>query len=47
MTFPEKLGAAILICSSVIVGTFPQLFLNVIHPALNSPLFQGLRKGGW
>jgi NADH-quinone oxidoreductase subunit M len=47
ITFPEKLGAAILICSSVIVGTFPQLFLNVIHPALNSPLFQGLRKGGW
>jgi NADH-quinone oxidoreductase subunit M len=47
ITFPEKLGAGILICSSVIVGTFPQLFLNVIHPALNSPLFQGLRKGGW
>jgi NADH-quinone oxidoreductase subunit M len=47
ITFPEKLGAGILICSSVIVGTFPQLFLNVIHPALNSPLFDGLRKGGW
>ena len=47
ITFPEKLGAAILICSSVIVGTFPQIFLNVIHPALNSPLFQGLRNGGW
>jgi NADH-quinone oxidoreductase subunit M len=47
ITFPEKLGAGILIGSSVIVGTFPQLFLNVIHPALNSPLFDGLRKGGW
>jgi NADH-quinone oxidoreductase subunit M len=47
ITFPERLGAGILICASVIVGTFPQLFLNVIHPALNSPLFQGLRKGGW
>jgi len=47
ITLPEKLGAGILICSSVVVGTFPQLFLNVIHPALNSPLFQGLRKGGW
>ena len=47
ITFPEKLGAGILICSSVIVGTFPQVFLNVIHPALNSPLFQGLRNGGW
>jgi NADH-quinone oxidoreductase subunit M len=47
ITFPERIGAGILICASVIVGTFPQLFLNVIHPALNSPLFQGLRKGGW
>jgi NADH-quinone oxidoreductase subunit M len=47
ITFPERLGAGILICASVIVGIFPQLFLNVIHPALNSPLFEGLRKGGW
>ena len=47
ISFPERLGAGILICASVIVGTFPQLFLNVIHPALDSPLFQGLRKGGW
>ena len=47
ITFPERLGAAILIAASIIVGTFPQLFLNVIHPALDSPLFQGLRKGGW
>ena len=47
ISFSERLGAGILICASVIVGTFPQLFLNVIHPALNSPLFQGLRKGGW
>lgn len=47
ITFPERLGAAILIAASVVVGTFPQLFINVIHPALNSPLFQGLRTGGW
>jgi NADH-quinone oxidoreductase subunit M len=47
ITFHERLGTAILIGSSVVVGTFPQLFLDVIHPALNSPLFQGLRKGGW
>ena len=47
ISFPERLGTGILICASVIVGTFPQIFLNVIHPALNSPLFQGLRKGGW
>ena len=47
ITFPERIGAAILIGASVVVGIFPQLFLNVIHPALESPLFQGLRKGGW
>jgi NADH-quinone oxidoreductase subunit M len=47
ISFPERLGALILICASVIVGTFPQLFLNVIRPALDSPLFQGLNKGGW
>jgi NADH-quinone oxidoreductase subunit M len=47
ISFPERVGAAILIGASVIVGTFPQLFLNVIQPALDSPLFQGLRKGGW
>ncbi len=47
ITFPERLGAGILICCSVLVGIFPQFFLDVIQPALNSPLFQGLRKGGW
>jgi NADH-quinone oxidoreductase subunit M len=47
ISFPERLGALILIGASIVVGTFPQLFLNVIHPALDSPLFQGLRKGGW
>jgi hypothetical protein len=31
----------------VVVGIFPQIFLHVIHPALNSPMFDGLSKGGW
>jgi NADH-quinone oxidoreductase subunit M len=47
ITFPERLGTLILIAASIIVGTFPQILLNIIHPALNSPLFQGLHKGGW
>jgi NADH-quinone oxidoreductase subunit M len=47
ISFPERLGALILISASIVVGTFPQLFLNVIRPALDSPLFQGLHKGGW
>ena len=47
ITLPERLGAIILICASVVVGLYPQMLLNIIVPALNSPLFDGLRKGGW
>jgi len=44
---PERLGAIILIAASVVVGIYPQMLLNIIVPALNSPLFEGLRKGSW
>jgi len=47
ISFPERLGAIILIAASVIVGIYPQVLLNIIVPALNSPLFEGLRKGSW
>jgi len=47
ITIPEKLAAAILIVSSIAVGLYPQMILNIIQPALNSPLFAGLRQGGW
>ena len=47
ISIPERLGAIILIVSSVIVGLYPQMLLNIIVPALNSPLFNGLRQGGW
>jgi len=47
ISLPERLGAILLIASSVIVGLFPQLLLNVITPALNGPLFLGLRNGRW
>jgi len=47
ITFPERLGATILIAASVLIGLYPQVLLNVIVPALNSPLFDGLRKGSW
>jgi NADH-quinone oxidoreductase subunit M len=47
ITFPERLGAIILIAASVLVGIYPQVLLNIIVPALNSPLFEGLRKGSW
>jgi len=47
ITLPERIGAIILIAASVLVGVYPQMLLNVIMPALNSPLFEGLRKGVW
>ncbi len=47
ISLPERLGAIILIGASVVVGLYPQVLLNVIQPALNSPLFEGLRNGGW
>jgi NADH-quinone oxidoreductase subunit M len=47
ISLPERLGAVILIGASVTVGIYPQLLLNIIVPALNSPLFDGLRKGSW
>ena len=47
ITLPERVGAIILIGASLFVGLYPQALLNVIVPALNSPLFEGLRKGSW
>jgi NADH-quinone oxidoreductase subunit M len=47
ISIPERIGAAILIGVSLAIGIYPQLILNRIIPALNSPLFDGLRKGSW
>jgi NADH-quinone oxidoreductase subunit M len=47
ISLPERLGAAILIGASVLIGLYPQLVLNIITPALDSPLFEGLRQGRW
>jgi NADH-quinone oxidoreductase subunit M len=47
ISLPERLGATILICTSVAIGLYPQMLLKVITPALNSPLFAGLRGGKW
>jgi NADH-quinone oxidoreductase subunit M len=47
ISVPERIGAVILIAASLVIGLYPQLFLNLIVLALNSPLFDGLRKGSW
>jgi NADH-quinone oxidoreductase subunit M len=45
ITLPERIGAAILVVSSVIIGLYPQLLLRIIVPALHSPMFDGLWRG--
>jgi NADH-quinone oxidoreductase subunit M len=47
ISFPERLGALVLIGCSVAIGLYPQMLLQVIEPALNSPLYMGLHGGGW
>ena len=47
ISIPERIGAVMLVGASLTIGLYPQLILNQIIPALNSPLFDGLRKGSW
>ena len=47
ISLAERIGAAILIAATLVVGLYPRLLLDLIIPALNSPLFDGLRKGMW
>jgi len=43
---PEWAGALLLLTATVAVGLFPNLLLNLILPALNSPLMHPLWEGG-
>jgi NADH-quinone oxidoreductase subunit M len=47
ITWAERAGTGILMTATVAVGLYPRLLLDLIVPALNSPLFDGLRKGLW
>ena len=46
ITTPERIGAALLIAVTVIIGVYPRLLLDLIVPALQSPLMSKLLKGG-
>ena len=46
ISIPERVGAAILIGISLLIGLYPRLLLDVIGPSFNSPLFNELRKVG-
>ncbi len=45
ISIPEKLGAALLIAATLLVGLYPRVLLDLIGPSFNAPLFDGLRKG--
>ena len=44
ITIPERIGAALLIATTLLIGLYPRLLLDLIVPALNSPLFEAMRK---
>lgn len=46
ITLPEKIGAVILITTSLVVGLYPGILLRWIDEGLASPLFDLLRQGG-
>jgi NADH-quinone oxidoreductase subunit M len=46
ITVPERIGAAILIGTTLLIGLYPRLLLDLIGPALASPLFEKVLKGG-
>jgi len=43
---PERVGAAALIAITLLIGLYPKLLLDLIVPALNSPLMSNLLKAG-
>jgi NADH-quinone oxidoreductase subunit M len=46
ITWPERSGALLLIAATVYIGLKPDVLLNWIRPALDSPLMQAALKGG-
>ena len=47
ITVPERMGAVLLMGLAVLIGLWPSLLLDWILPSFDSPLFAGLRKGGF
>ena len=46
ISVPERIGAAILMATTLIVGLYPPLLLRLIQSGLESPLMSTLTKGG-
>jgi len=46
ISIPERIGAALLIATSLVVGLYPRLLLDLIWQSFGLPLFDGLPKLG-
>jgi NADH-quinone oxidoreductase subunit M len=46
ITWPEKAGALLLVATTTYIGLKPDVLLDWITPALQSPLMQAMLKGG-
>ena len=44
ISLPEKVGAILLLTTSLLIGLFPSSLLNRIAPSFDSTLFEGLRR---
>jgi NADH-quinone oxidoreductase subunit M len=47
ITIAERLGACLLLASTIVLGLYPRLLMDLILPSLNGPLFEQLRQGAW
>ncbi len=46
ISLPERIGAVILIATTIVIGIYPNLLLKLIDDSFASALFEGLKKGG-
>jgi NADH-quinone oxidoreductase subunit M len=46
ISIPERIGGLVLMATSLVIGLYPRLLLDLIVPSLQTPLFDGLRKAG-
>ena len=47
ITLAERVGAGLLLASTVLLGLYPHLLMRLILPALHGPMFEQLRRGEW
>jgi NADH-quinone oxidoreductase subunit M len=46
ITVAERVGAALLLACTVLIGLFPGLLMELVVPCFGAPLFEGLQRGG-